>query len=318
MDDKTQIVNDLPEPKARLYSPEETGERKRKLFVTVFTVVAAYAFLHKMLIPSALSFTSLRHSPYAQLDFSFLLPGLLVSLLVFNSRHYRLTSFLAGIVVSYGAIEIWEIGRGNYIGWLFFSRLLSSVPAALLSLVLLTSRGFKRDPLSAWIGTAFFAFFHLFHSVSFLPSPQASSPFPKTVRALPTAASFDCGSREIRFSLKNLLPHPTHEITIEPCGFSPAVMHLSSSQIEIRNNLDTPINVHLLIRKKHKLATGWNVLIPPKTLLQKDLVLPPGSLGMLYSDSDVKAGIAALFAEQPKEGIIFSRTPLFIGEINGF
>lgn len=151
-------MTDLPEPKRRILSAEESLARERRLLITVATLAVVYSCLHKFLVPIALKATALALTPYARIDWWWAHSVALLACLYFLPQTQRLLSVLAGAGVVYGAVEAAEAYLGHLPGWLAISRLLSSIPIAGLCIAILTGGRFPVRPAFAWAGAAISVF----------------------------------------------------------------------------------------------------------------------------------------------------------------
>ena len=144
--------DELPEPVRPPMTADIARARQWRALQTGLFVAIAYALVHKVLVPLLLKLTPLAGGPYARVDGWAVLP-LLLALFLTDARRMRPgASILAGMAVVYGAYEIFELTQGRLVGWLAFSRLLSSIPIAAGCILLLSSRCLPARPLWAWTG----------------------------------------------------------------------------------------------------------------------------------------------------------------------
>src|SRR5690606_22431743 len=108
------------------------------IYSTLYVFCAIYASLHKIFVPLTLKIFTVNVSDYSHLDVKVLPSLLLAYLLVKQDSLNRLTSFLAGLTVVYGVVEVIAGLMGEFEGWLFISHMISSVPLSLMAIALLT------------------------------------------------------------------------------------------------------------------------------------------------------------------------------------
>lgn len=318
MDDQNQIDRDLPEPVRQIDTPQEREKKQYHLSLALFFFVSLYSFLHKIIVPFALSFTSLYPGPYTKLDAFFILPVALTWFLAYRPQHTKVISFLAGMTMVYGLLEIIEVSQGHYVGWLSFSRLLSSVPAAFLSLFFLITGNFKSSSAHVSLGVFSLILVHYFGGV-FLDLRPITPQQISTIVAPPSRARIEnvsCGAMEVSLKKTDSLT-VFSEITIEACGFSPSTFRLQGSKVHLRNRSGKAVNVHLTYYKKNKMSTGWNVLLPDNGEVVKEVVLNKEEAAMLYSDSVASSGIVAVVQEPIEKEMYFSRSPVKIEVVDG-
>jgi hypothetical protein len=305
---------DLPEPAPKSWSLEERRLRQWSLAVLVMTFIAIYALLHKVFIPVTLKLTSLKTSPYSQIDPGFFLPVSLVFLLRRADHVTKALAFLAGIAIVYGAYEIFEVFQGRYVGWLAFSRLLSSVPLAGGCIYLMSQRKFKGDLSISWIGAVTFLLvagvLEVRKAENFVSHEAPSKVAPAVPRfqdAVP-----QCGAIEFSIPPGTRAETP-RVIRISDCGLSPAIIvETSARKLEFVNEKSESVNLHLVSAAKGKRwHTEWNISIPPKTSVQSRVFkLPAKSVGMLYSDSTPSVGIIAILPSDLPAAWHFQRKPI--------
>lgn len=307
---------DLPEPARRTFTPEEKLIRHWQLLVVFLTAVAAYAVLHKLLIPTALKFTTLKDTPYSQVDWWFVHPMILAFILQTNRRNTPVISFLAGIALLYGLYEIYEALQGRHTGWLMFSRLLSAVPLAIGSGYLMTQRRLGGSLGAAWVGALVLLLFITCREF-WLPrkslSADTGSSALKIFSEMPRNEITECGAQELIVK-KGIHPMGSSQLTINACGFSPSNLTVEKGALEVLNLRKDAINLRLFLYENSKIHSKWNILIPANTKTTREIVLPPGTVGMILSDSSPQAGIVSLVPPITEGDWTFRRKPISIEE----
>ncbi len=311
---------DLPEPVRPTLTDAEKEERALRLFTTLFLFISAYSFLHKVLIPFCLSFTKLHPSPYTVVDPWFIHPVLLALLFKKEKGNSNIVSLLAGAAVTYGILEFIEVLQGHYIGWLSFSRLLSSTPMALLSLFMMTRQSVKRNALLGWTGALIILPFYYGKILFPAASAIVENLKPKTVvteapRSLPTQEIAVCGAKTLSLTKNTTQFHTSDFIEVKECGITPSFILLKGTELQLRNSGKVPLNLHLGYFKNGKISTGWNVLLPPQQAVRREVKIPENSVAVIYSDSVTEAGITAITQHPPTSNWEIVRTPLTIREI---
>jgi hypothetical protein len=311
--DQQDKVNppDLPEPAPRLLTTEQKLARRWRLFVVMLSFVAIYAVLHKLLLPSILSLTVLRESPYSKIDWWFIYPVVLTLFVQRSARSDPFISFLAGIGILYGIYEIYETMQGRNTGWLAFSRLLSSIPLAISCGYLMTQRGLGGSLLWAWAGVLSLTGWIGYRELSFLSSPKppslAMSSSTTRPRLLETHSR--CGARELEVA-----PSDGEEVTqlrISDCGLIPSIISIAEGTLEIVNERAEAVTLHLVSSKGKRLKTDWNLSIPARSkMMSKRIRITPGTIAMLYSDSQTDVGITALRSPQQIDTWVLRRKPI--------
>lgn len=305
-------ISDLPEPKRREFNAEEKRRRQWKLLVTFLTFVAGYATLHKLFIPFALSFTSLKGTPYAQIDAWFCLPVLLAWMLQRGEGNDSKISLLAGAAIVYGVFEVYEAAQGRYTGWLLFSRLLSAVPVSIGSAFLMSRRRLGGSLPAAWLGAVllvgFLGFSEWQRSHPPPPEPAASD----SNRNLPLGEFASCGAQALTIPA-DATASLESKIEILDCGFSPSVLLLASHHVEMVNRTSKAVNLRFFLSEGGKPHSKWNILVPAQAKAAHDFTVPAGAAGLVISDSAPALGLVAILPPDRSQTWSFSRKPISIG-----
>ncbi|MEZ4751807.1 MAG: hypothetical protein R3B54_14605 [Bdellovibrionota bacterium] len=311
---------DLPEPKPRQYSAEERRLRRQNLLITLLGFCTAYAQLHKLIIPLFLKLTPLHSNPYSHVDIWFLHSLVLFIVLKKTRKLGPFGSFLAGIGILYGIFEIYEVFLGRLVGWLAFSRLLSSVPISFCCGLLMTVKDIDRRLGYAWAGTALLALFLIPQESHYWGTKSAAQQeIPKPADLQEKRRAFIvCGANEVHWdeeSQKFFNSHaPSYAIEIRDCGFYPAISRLGQT-LSVSNRTDQALNLHYLAYRNGKQSASWNVVLKPRQRLTKELETAEAAI--VYSDSLPGAGLSALLGET-KENWIWTRSPIGVRRANEF
>jgi len=310
---------DLPEPIRPKFTEAEQEERILRLFKTLYLFIAFYSVLHKVLIPYGLSFTKLHPSPYTIVDYWFVHPVLLAYFFYKENGNSKIVSLLAGAAVTYGLLEVIEVLQGHYVGWLSFSRVLSSTPMALLSLFMLTRNFKNKNTQIAWAGALillpfFYAKFLFPVSTGSMTEIARSEPTKEISRTLPVQESPLCGAMQL--VLKSDMPNhtATNKLEVKECGIAPTFVLLDGKELTLSNHTDKSLNLHLGYYKNEKVVTGWNVLLPPGQSVKREVKMTEDSIAVIYSDSVAEVGITAISTEPLKSNWILTRKPLTINK----
>lgn len=312
MDTENQI-KDLPEPQLTSLSQSESTLRQWQLFVVFTQFVAFYACIHKIFIPLFLSFTSLNNSPYSELQFSIVLPLALVFFCRRSKSHTQMISFLCGVAILFGIDEIYATAMGRHSGWFAFSRLLSSIPMAIACGFAMSKSAFSPKFKTAWLGAGALLVAVLVNEYRLNYKAQVPSNIPAVVsesRQIPKNENVECGAQAVTVH-KGVLQSSSNLVTLKDCGFSPSVQSINNGTVEISNETDHPVNLHLIIFENQKKKTLWNVLLRSREKrVFIDLELSAESIGLLYSDSTPEVGIVGLRPASLDRGWNLTRKPI--------
>lgn len=314
---------DLPEPKARVFSPEERERRQKRLIMAMLILCASYALLHKLMVPLILKLTPLWDSPHARIDWWFCHSILLVGVLKYQQGLFRAGSLLAAVGVLYGVFEAYEVVSGRLVGWVAFSHLLSSIPVAFCCVVLLSSRSSKKNIAAAWSGVALCCLFFVPQEFLIWVKTDEVPKFDQQPVIAETVEQEDstCGAMRVSIDLSAKHPKTQQEppiVTVKECGFSPTSLRLSGPSVELRNATKEPLNIHFLAFKSGKRLGGWNVLLKAGEVLKKRIPRFEADVSMIYSDSSPRAGLTALFSDGVEGAWLWTRQPISARKKNGF
>lgn len=134
---------DLPEPQwtAEELKEGSVQERRWNVFRALVIFSGLYSFLHKILIPLGLSFTTLKHSPYALIDiFGFIYVSASIRTYFKKQFEGSTSNILFGAVLGKSVWDLWAVFTQQYKGWLTISALVSALPLFLCSFYLLTAQ----------------------------------------------------------------------------------------------------------------------------------------------------------------------------------
>lgn len=307
---------DLPEPTRPNFSEEEKLNRHWDLLVVFLTGVAGYAVLHKLVIPVTLSFTALKGTPYAQVDWWFIHPVVLAYFLQTCRRNNGDISFLAGMAIVYGVYEIYEATQGRHIGWLAFSRLLSAVPLAIGSGYLMAQSRLGGNAPAAWFGALLLLIIFSTREIEILHRvavPTLSKAQTEVPRQMPAGEYQGCGVQELIVPAGGRVVSGA-SIKIVDCGFSPVILALQNGSLEVSNLRGQASNLRLFIHEKGRTQTKWNILIPAHSKVSRQTILGPDAVGMLISDSFPQSGIVAIVPAKTSADWAFKRKPISIEE----
>ncbi len=330
MDPKTKgpLMNysndDLPEPPSIPLDGLDSKTNHRWHTIKVLLIVSViYSFAHKVIIPLSLKWIGTNQPRYAEIDWWFIPGVILISWLGKQNYIGRVASLLSGICISHGFLELWQVARGAYIGWLNFSHLLSSLPTALICVALLLQIEKKPHQLLSWIA----ALLTVFITISLMPANEAASPVSSTrtpreikIPQIKTELSAEtCGAQQLEISNAsiNQFEPKKNTIAITSCGLRPAVVDIRKNKyIEFKNELHSPVNLHLLYLNKQNVKQGWNVLIPQNRKIRSPLLkqIMPGQVAMIYSDSTKGVGISAVVHSPVLGHWSLNRSPLILIE----
>ena len=312
---------DLPEPIRAPESEEMRRSRHRLTWIAFCYFFTGYTLLHKLLIPLVLSFTNLHGSPYAAIDFWFLQP-LWMSYIVYRRQWGWALALNAGLATMFAVYQLYELFDGQLVGWLAFSKILSSIPMAIVSIIFLRSQ-----PLTKWLRPAVVgAGFTLVWAVA-QQTPPVEPPKPSPLRVETpqpppelnsVSSDSECGRQEV-----HILPEQHRTITIPSqvevrnCGFVPSVIVIQEGTLHLINHSNYPVNFHYLESRSNGAARpAWNFMIPPNTQRTSPKIqLNPDQAGLIYSDAQTLAGIVAIVPPTRKLPWQFKRRPLAIESI---
>ncbi len=305
---------DLPEPQRPILNWKERKKRETHLFATFLIFIASYAFLHKFIVPFCLSFTALRSTPYAQIDLWFIHAALIAYLFHKQKTNSFWISFLAGGAIVYGILEMKEVFEGRYVGWLSFSRLLSSIPLALSCIFLMTRKGRDRSHRAAWAGVFFLTTFY-YGKVLFPVSSRDTSTVKlqgdnTIARGLPENENLPCGALQLKINKASFKLKASKNISLEKCGLSPSVLFLEGSEFTLENKTQEPANFHLAFNRSGRITTSWNVLVPAFQSITKTVSIPQEGVAILYSDTNPASGLSVILTKTPSHNLFISRKPL--------
>jgi hypothetical protein len=316
--DKACQMTDLSEPIHRELSQEECLERQWRLFVVFTQFVTIYACVHKIFIPLALSFSSLKHTPYAEMQVSVLLPIILTLVTSKSKFNNAWLSLICGMCIVFGLNEILSTVSGRNTGWFAFSRLLSSTPMAVACGFALSKSKFNPNYKVAWLGAGVFSVLLVIND-SRLQKPPTTSPTTDSaavgMRLIPANENIDCGAQSLQLPPRQN-PGSATNLSIQSCGLNPSVFLLGSAPLEIENTTGEAINLHLIIFEHNKKKTGWNTLLRPheKRTVAK-FELGPNTVGLLYSDSKPEIGITAIRSKELAYTWFLKRKPIMAQEL---
>jgi len=308
--------NDLPEPQQTVFTDEEKKLRHWQLMSTIVTFIAAYATLHKLLIPLFLKFTSVTKTPYAEIDILFLHPLCLAFLLQKKKNNTKLISSLCGFAVAYGVYELIQVTQGNYEGWLAVSRLLSALPLAVSAGYIMSQASPGRSFPMAWLGAVGVAVLLFLNSTPSQIQPKAPveevAQDEDPIRQL-NPVNQECGNAQLVINRNETYPTTNEIIIDEPCGLRPAVISPSLESLKVVNQTNRPINIHLMVFSSDKLSSRWNIMAIARTTVETPkLSFSPDEFGVIFSDNTPEVGLTALVFNSEKTIGRFqiSRSPL--------
>lgn len=281
--------------------------------------IAAYASIHKLLLPLALKLTSLNGTPYARIQIGVVVPVSLAIAMLRADRLTRVLSALCGVAIVWGAYEVLEVSLGRHVGWFAISRLLSSVPIALAAIVLMSTQDFGRDLSAGWLGVLLFVTVvvgketwarreHSAAPIAGAPSQKVATPDPIENLSCGAARLLVTGDRGVTGD---------QALTVGDCGLSPSILLLKEGPLRVNNRLARSLNLHLLVVSRTSRATAWNILIPAtREFLTPPVRLVPGAIGLLYSDNFREGGISVIRPSHLEKSWLVERDALRAREID--
>lgn len=239
---------DLPDPQPRpQLSPAEYELRNFNLYKNLLLASVLYGTLHKVILPLALSKTTVLIRDYTQVDF-WAIPGLFLAFYLFRAGRFNaIASALAGALVAYAAWDANAIFAGQHRGWLAWSHAISSLPQGFVAIVLLSSQRRHRSLPSAWLGAGIaLAVLVGAKVLSQTSANELTEMTPvKTGAVAALTAAESCGASSLDVALRDLRGH--ERIQLEACGFRPvALLHQNQSAFYIDRASGSTMNVHVV------------------------------------------------------------------------
>lgn len=304
-------VTDLPEPLRTALSSEERTYRQWRLLSNFSQFVAFYACIHKIFIPLVLKFTSLVQTPYSHIQYSVLLPVVFSFSVFASTENNSWISLLSGAGLVFGIDEVYQTFIGRHQGWFAFSRLLSSIPFAFCCGVAMSRQSFKGRMSFAWIGA--------FSLLAFISARELKLSGTRGTDLLKNEVnvtrelieeSAACGAMQAHISPEtNALSSKV--IRIANCGLHPSLIELKDKVFQLKNETSESTNFHLIYFDGNRKVSGWNVLLPPQTsVFSPPVQLKGNRVGVLYSDSNPKAGLTVFVNEPFRGNFKVTRKPL--------
>lgn len=287
---------DLPDPQPRpQLSAAEREIRNFTLYKNLLLAAVLYGTLHKVILPLALSKTTVLIRDYTQVDF-WALPGLVLAFYLFRAGTFdAIASALAGALVAYAVWDANAIFAGEHRGWLAWSHAISSLPQGFMAIVLLSSQRRHRSLPAAWFGASVAVMVlvtaKIFLQTSTTELTAAAPVKPASVVALTAPES--CGASRLEVALHELKVH--EGIRLEACGFRPAaLLHQNESVFYIDRQLGSTMNVHLVFydRRGQRIRQTNRILKrdESKALLSEVKFRRNEVAAVLYSDTLPNAG----------------------------
>jgi hypothetical protein len=309
------VDHDLPDPPPTQYrSPEEQREHRWKMAWALFTFSLIYSLIHKIFVPLFLSRFPVLVKEYTELDFWFV-PALMLWIgVLWHKKLGVWGSFWAGATLAYMGLEAFQILSSNYVGWLLWSRALSSVPVGLMAIYLMTFT--EKNRILSWSGLGalllvpVFLWTHTQKPEFHHEDPQS---YAEDRERVWLNAQTSCGLSVYSVAWGNTVPllvsrfdnqKKQNLLELQECGFAPQVLVLDQEPLELRRDVDLRMNGHLLFfSKDFKKSRNWNQILAqekqvkiPQSLFQQHEVL-----ALFYSDMRPDLGIVVLLSQRAIE-----------------
>jgi hypothetical protein len=294
-------------------SPEGLRKHAGKLIRVSSMVIAFYSLLHKLFIPLFLKVTTVTQSPYKEIDPAWVVPVFFVSVMFSPSQMKRLLMPLScGMAVGLGFFEIYRYFQGENVGWLVFSRLLSSGPMAFIGLIVFVRKVNLKTLFGFWTGvsmTLFGAFYiESSHSNQVLKWSNHNKR-PQNLELIPLRDSTSCGQMAFAWDTRQT-PSGEQVIHSRTCGFYPAVIAKDMSQQELvfSNELDQILNIHLWIYfERGQKRKSKNFVIPAKTSnrVLKWEGFKDAEFILVVSDNQKNLGLSLVVTQKISRALVF-------------
>ena len=145
---------------------------------------------------------------------------------------------------------------------------------------------------------------------------SSSESAPKLIESTGKPANVECGAQTLEILAGGTSPEP-QGLTIKSCGLTPSLYHWKPEPLEIENQTNDAMNVHLMYFENGKKRTGWNTVIRAhEKRVLAPIELNPEAVAILYSDSKPEAGMTAFFNYPAKHSWVMTRKPLDAKEFN--